>query len=297
MNVRHFWAKYEQSFGAWASIIGLPMASLAFLPLGTTIREIVFSTGFVLICVGGFICSGVYSYRLSRKSRYAEVMPKLKTALAGVISESLNPGHKVEEKKGHLAKVMDDISGVFSILTGSSCRACIKMVRGPSKKQSTVEAVTFCRSSDESAIGESHPVAHNTAFNSLFQDPAKLWFFGNDLPEMASQGAYTNTNKDWKKKYRSTIVWPIRKPSSNPQTEALLVGFLCVDSKKCKSFSEEFDYPIGAIIASALYPFIEKLSGASEVYGDGVYATRVAIDIKESADGSPVPQQGVANGS
>jgi hypothetical protein len=195
----------------------------------------------------------------------------------------------VEEKKGALVRCMDHLAQAFSILTSSSCRCCVKVTRRPSKNAQSLEVVTYSRSSGEQDSGGSHPIEHNTDFNYLYQNPSAKWFFGNNLPELAKKGQYNNTNSKWQTSYKSTIVWPIRKPTNNQQSSAKLLGFLCVDSKRTKPFSEEFDYPIGGLTADALYQFLADFEEVLDVTQDGqVQAARVTINIDGTVE---VPSQ------
>jgi len=292
-----WWNRYESRLGTWASLLGLLGLPASWLLSGvaSTAKEIVYAASWILLCLGGFIGAFLYCIRLRRKAKYSEVLTHLRAAVHSVVEESSHSGkHSLDEKKTALARTMDELSTAFSILTGSSCRCCIKIVSRSNKKSlSQLEVLTFCRNSAEKDAGAAHPIEHNTDFNDLYQDPSKKWFFGNNLPEMARRGEYNNTNKDWQKRYRATLVWPIRRLTNNPQAAPSLLGFLCVDSKRAEAFSEEFDYAVGAIVADALYPFLADLAGSIEPLREGeATVTRVAgPDVRVDEPASP---QGVA---
>ena len=90
-------------------------------------------------------------------------------------------------------------------------------------------------------------------------------FFCNDLQELLDAGTYRNSHvtQDDELKYRSTVVWPIRKLHDTRDDEVGyeisdgqdLVAFLCVDSAGPGAFSE-YDVELGAGLAAALYPVL-----------------------------------------
>ena len=100
---------------------------------------------------------------------------------------------------------MGELSAAFGLLTGTSCRCCVKVISGE-KKTNEIPVTTYCQNSDV-PVGPVHPLEHNTDFNVLFQAPTQSWFFGNDLAGRAAKGEeYDNTTKGWEKKYAATVV-------------------------------------------------------------------------------------------
>ena len=164
----------------------------------------------------------------------------------------------------------------------------MKVVPRTTRKADSLEVSTFCRTSIETEIGGAHPIKHNTDFNDLYQNPSQKWFFGNHLPAMAR---YSNTSPDWRTKYRSTVVWPIRRLTNNPQGNPSLLGFLCVDSLRTKAFSEEYDYPLGAIVADALYPFLASLVDSVEEPKDAVVAATCTAAAQADETQQPTVQR------
>jgi hypothetical protein len=302
-----WWDRNESRLGVWASLLGIPtlLAGGILWWLAAPAREMVLAGSWVLLCVGGFVSSLAYASRIRRRfkaklrkvkqgvsklrrkvrrARYAEILPHLRTAVRSILAESLR-SHTVDEQKAVLAKVMDEVAKAFSILTGSSCRACVKVCRNK-RGNKELQASTFCRHSAERHTGDDHPVAHNTDFNDLYQDHSKKWFFGNDLPAMAGEKGYNNTSMGWIEKYRATLVWPIRSLTDNPQATPTLLGFLCVDSKMAQAFSEEFDYEVGAIVADTLSPFLEAVATSPRTPSAAkVQATEVPAELGEPNQG------------
>jgi hypothetical protein len=262
-HLRAWWNKYEQRLAAWTGFVGFFALVIGWLTpelLPSTLRECIFAGGLAFVFIGGAATFLVMSVRLHRRARYAEAIVTLRDALRKIAEEDVSEFHTSEEKRKALASAVDDVSATFSILSGSSCRCCIKRVN-VAEGQLMVGALS--RNSDYREQDELHPVEHNTAFRDLYQDKKKRWFFGNNLPELAKKGEYSNTNKNWMKLYRSTIVWPIRRCDGAHAEHPELIGFLCVDSRRSRPFSEEYDYPIGAMVADVLYPFLVRLANSS----------------------------------
>src|SRR5262249_6715979 len=103
-----------------------------------------------------------------------------------------------------------------------------------------------------------------------YQDPHKPYFFGNELRELARLGKYNNTSQDWQSRYRSTLIWPIRRAASGFEGGPDLLGFVCVDSRRTKPFSEGYDYPLGATIADVLGLFWVKILNSANELGAAV---------------------------
>jgi hypothetical protein len=290
-----WWNRNESRFGNWAGILGLIglMTSLPFF--ASTTKEVIYAVSLVLLCVGGFVSTQAYNFRLGRKARHAEIISHIREAVRLIVEETAHGGkHGLDEKKATLARAIDEFARAFSILSGSPCRSCVKVVVRNSRKADTLDVSTFCRNSEEQEAGSAHPIKHNTDFNDLYQSPSQKWFFGNDLPALAARGPYGNTNAGWRTKYLSTVVWPIRRLTNNPQGEPILLGFLCVDCMRTHAFSEEFDYPLGAIVTDALYPFLASLAESIEEPKDEVFATTHTVPIQADEVRNPTVGQGVA---
>ena len=165
-----------------------------------------------------------------------------------------------------LSQAMDELAKAFSIVTGTSCRACVKMIEISEDidikkiKTEDIKVKTFCRTTGVKTGEDLHPIAYNTDFSELFNRPDKRWFFGNDLPKLQQTQDYKNSADGWKERYRSTIVWPIRDYDPQNTESPQLLGFLCVDSRSLTPFSEDFDYPLGAMVADVLRKYLLQVA-------------------------------------
>lgn len=256
------WNRFEQRIAAWVTLAGLPLLLASYAPFhwAETNREFIYAGGFVLVCLGCAATFLITSARLHRRARYAEAMANVREAVRRIADEDSADGHRKDEKRHALKAAMDELAKAFSILTVSNCRCCIKMV---TRKESAFGVVTLSRNSSFREQERFKPIDYNTGFNDLFQDKEMKmrWFFGNNLPEAAKAGEYRNTNPDWRRLYLSTLVWPIRRvATSEEQTE--FIGFLCVDSNRTRRFSEEYDYPVGALLADTLCPFLLRMANS-----------------------------------
>jgi hypothetical protein len=182
------------------------------------------------------------------------------------VEQQLTATCSPEERKRVLSLMMDELSEAFSILTGSACRCCVKVLEPLTGRDGEqLEVRTLCRNTKYVGEDKKHPVAFNTDFKDLYQNRNKQWFFGNNLPEMARNQDYRNTTDNWKARYRSCLTWPIRRPelpAGGDSAQPDFLGFLCVDSRRTKPFSEGYDYPLGATVAHALYPLLLKIAAA-----------------------------------
>jgi hypothetical protein len=258
------WNRYEQRLGAWASIFGVAVVvigRLASANIADSTQAVIYAAGLTLVLVGSATTFLLMSVQLSRRSRHAEAIANVRESVHKIATENLTDSHSLDEKKRVLSCAMDDLSKAFSVVTGSNCRCCVKTVQ---VQEGKLYAQTFCRNSDYTGQDTPHPIEHNTDFNDLFQDKGRRWFFGNNLPELAKAGGYLNTSKDWQTRYRSTLIWPIRCERSGDAEAPDLLGFLCVDSKRTRAFSEEYDHPLGAIVADTLCPFMMRIAKSTK---------------------------------
>jgi hypothetical protein len=209
------------------------------------------------------------------------------------------------ELKKCLQEVLGAFALGFSIITNAPCRACIKVIdyRPPANEAVRHEdrikysyARTFCRDF-ETAAQIDHlpegptdaPVQHNTAFSFLFEAADRRYFIGNDLPALSKQGRYLNSSiqkygrneGSWSLPYRSTMVWPIRRITETPVSGGAvftgrqqIIGYLAVDNPEIKVFVERFDFEIGALLADALYMFLDRAPGLFSVTGDSKLEAR-----------------------
>lgn len=284
-----WWGRYGTPATTATSFIGfIAVVASWFGP--TTVKEVIYAIGLVFVFAGGAATFAILSVRLGRRARYAEAFANVREVIRKIAVEDLAEFRKPEQKKLVLASAMDDLSRAFSLLTGSNCRCCIKTIAPDnSKTPQEMLVITLCRNSEYQAQDAPHPIQFNTDFNDLYQDKNRKWFIANDLPEMARAGKYLNTNTDWMTRYRSTVTWPIRRDPGVSEDYPDLMGFLCIDSKRTRPFSEEYDYPLGALVADTLYPFLFRLAQSAKQTPSP--ATSVPSQTMEAA--SVAPPQGV----
>jgi len=263
----------ERRGGAWCSIASGVALALAFFGVPSllvgSVREAFYAGSLVLACfaIAGLCLST--RLRMYRKSRYADTLERVRNAVQVLMSRMGDDSLTGEAYHTALQSAVGMLTGAFTAFTGTHCRCCIKVVRltgdcpsptlyGPQIANINLAAVSLCRDGGV-CERDAHPIGGNTDFNQLWQDKARKWFFGNNLPQMASKGRYNNSSTSWQDFYKASIVWPIRRVFADGSKDADLIGFLCVDSKSIGVFSEEFDYPVGAIVADSLYPFLKQL--------------------------------------
>lgn len=178
----------------------------------------------------------------------------------------------------NMERVIDQFASMFSTLTGSKCRASIKLVEYVGN--SDLYVFTYIRDKDSKELNykrdlarsedRKDPIMENEDFNQIFKKDQE-YFFSNDL---CGKRSYANssfkeygTPKEhgavgrifpaygWTLPYRATIVWPIQQteiPGVGRDT-ALCVGFLTIDTPLPNRFNPTFDVPLGAGIADSLF--------------------------------------------
>lgn len=158
---------------------------------------------------------------------------------------------------------LNKLANAFSFISGSNCRACIKIIQNDVQDNFYTATLSRSgRSSAKTAKDAPNKILNNTDFMMLF-DKKINFFFSNDL---SSVSPYHNSNwpddpqeresfiNNKKYDYISTIVWPIR--SCNENDEIKVIGFLCIDSRDKDVFNTETDIDFGASMADLLYPVL-----------------------------------------
>ena len=153
--------------------------------------------------------------------------------------------------------ILDTMCDIFTKLTRQEVSGCIKIIEPRNDLgYSNAKVKTFCRSKnsdsqrtvyDNDSNRNETIVCLNTDFDSIVQPGKSLsCFYQQDLEEYQRQLSkigeeYRNSNQEWKKYYKATIVAPIRIANvRNPRTELqdsyTILGFLCVDSLSTHAF-------------------------------------------------------------
>lgn len=179
-------------------------------------------------------------------------------------------------------KMMDLLSRNLSEATGYKVRACIKtfdFIRDGEMDKNKMKLITLARSGQSNVnnmISEHYnpiPLSENTDFEYIFNinegyvEERVHFFIVDDLVKYSQKEEYKNSNKKWKKSYRTTIVMPIRylRNPSEDEEEAVprydIIGCLCIDSKKKNLFAIEnrgfvIEYLKG--IADILYVYLNE---------------------------------------
>lgn len=191
--------------------------------------------------------------RLSLKLRQIEQLALRSTQSERVIS-------------AHLYEALSELAYMFSALSGSKCRVCVKMVYDHTDTQGqTLQAVrTIARSNTVQPDPPRDPdlVKNNTDFTEIYMHRQKYWFCG-DIHDKTRVANYSNSSHTYP--YRSVIVWPLRTFDATidrPATDGELgniVGFLCLDSEDADVFSEDRELQLGWWFVDVLAGNLENL--------------------------------------
>jgi hypothetical protein len=170
-----------------------------------------------------------------------------------------------------LAASVAEMATVFSMITGQTCRASIKLLQLAADAPEEVDPVrgaeylyvtTLCRhdhTNPPSTRGPD-PLVGNTDFMQVWDiESPGTCFISNDLD---SVDPYENSHRKGRPKatwaYNATMVWPIQKAEieSDDDPDGLgfdMLGFFCIDSLTRNIFRYDNDFHIGAGYADALY--------------------------------------------
>jgi len=234
------------------------------------------------LATAAFVMLFVQDRRTARRSRYAtsvdrlhETLHALRDGSAALLLRDANAADVLPS----VGQTVTAAAEMFTIITGSVCRTCVKELGRSGEGAGTVDApgtaqgdelrklevTTMVRSGGvpSPADGVRHFVDQNTDFESLFLNPSLRWFHSNDL---ASLEAYKNSSwvGDGPREYASTCVWPIEKRDAFAPGNHDILGLLCVDTRDTNVFDERFDFWIGAALADALYPVMKMLHRQAE---------------------------------
>lgn len=254
--------------------------------------------------VGGLLVLFIFAFfsreiMTSRKEKYANITNQVHSCihksrdLNSYVEERLacvdrDQAVNFEDTKSQfnnaLISIMDDFVKIFSMLTGTKCRACIKSIyelEGElyvfvSARDST--SAEKCRKSDQKRQRENKDkLFNNLDFRYLYNNKPECrgYYICNDLTLLVGYQStsleggeidhinvrlYNNlpifgSKRWWPLSYRSTIVWPVQQRgalSLSIQDKACK-AFLAIDSESRNVFIERWDSQIGASIADALF--------------------------------------------
>ena len=235
-----------------------------------------------------------------RKQKYANIQEDLHDIQHTIrnqvtilrLMEGLPPSSRHVHRflvRQNLRECLNSFASIFTHLTGTQCRATIKMIEPGAAHDEKPVVYTLMRDSDsESAVGAEDAkrrekgqdlLEANTDFSTVFGESGQRWFFCNDLPALSS---YMNSQApnlsqrnlsgfrgalnafwaiDWTLPYRSNIVWPIRQTAivEEIDSEFRFVGFLTIDSPRKNAFDVKLDTYLGASVADSLYYMLVRL--------------------------------------
>lgn len=285
-------------FAALASILGLVSLFRDFLNVGKDTALLITNGTMSALVLLLFLGTLFREWSIARKERYADVMGRIHMCLhrcrdlqsvllrlrAQIVSGPKPTQRQVEVAgKKLLMDILDDFAGVYSMLTGTNCRACVKTVySNKSAGKLYVQALARDKASGDACAGldrlrfdeNMDPLEHNTDFVGLYDrySSSERCFFSNDLSREFQNGYVSTSVAAYKKflgtknggsslPYRSTMVWPIQQKQGNqdlPRDTCL--GFLAVDSPSRNVFIRKWDFEIGAGISDSLFHVLKLYS-------------------------------------
>lgn len=193
--------------------------------------------------------------------------------------------------KAELQNVLDSLCGIMESFTKRDISACIKLIEYSNQTRRTgrnrdevvsndIRLSTFCRSTNSDSGRSEYEVANkrpivlkeNTDFFEIIStENTKNYFYQGNLPKYADElhklgKAYNNTNPDWSRYYRSTIVVPIRIEFKllyhQKKNDAYhVIGFLCVDSMYTDAFTskqERYNVEVARSFADIVYVLLSQ---------------------------------------
>jgi hypothetical protein len=270
-----------------------------------------------VVSLGFFILLGGLVFReisRIRKEKYANIQEDLHgishtardqlsllNSMEGMGKEQIKlQEHIVNQNLQHC---LNKFSSIFTLLTGTKCRASIKMI-DYSRDRTKPVVYTYMRDGDshQSFVIDDERrksngmdlLGENSDFQIVFGEQGERWFFSNDL---TTHGGYINSRApnlrvrnltglraiinivrpvDWPLPYTSGIVWPIRQMPLRPNvgTSYKLAGYLTIDSAHRGVFRKNFDTHLGAGVADCLYHMLVRQDEVGTTDGGDVGVTQ-----------------------
>ncbi|MDR1380677.1 MAG: hypothetical protein LBJ47_04265 [Tannerella sp.] len=234
----------------------------------------------------------LYTY-LNRQQRYSfvgiyfhSIIHKQRDCLARIQNIDDNKKktreEKIEDFMDTLVNTLDDISELFTFITGNKCAVCLKEIRSVSGDEK-LRIATLARDTnsaikrkafENSVKTRDYPqyLENSTAFSQIIFK-GKNYFLCNDIVKLWIEGNYKNTSLDfedrtpkikysfgkvkavdWPLPYKSTLVTPIRHLETSN-----FIAFLCIDAGYIDVF--DFSYrqlDLVSAISDLLYIFITQ---------------------------------------
>lgn len=167
----------------------------------------------------------------------------------------------IDNAKKYIQLSIDEFEKYISIVSGTPCRVCIKVIID----FNSLQVETFARSSSSLCINtnkdsSNDTIENNTDFKALFSSKHRFWHVPNVDTATNYQNSHLNITSHEKKSkqlgYKTSFTWPIRKvlpKTTSSEDDIEIYGFLCVDSRVSNIFSEQYDFDSGALVADFYY--------------------------------------------
>ena len=191
---------------------------------------------------------------------------------------TLNENELSSTYRTTLSAILDKLCDIVESFTGRKVSACIKLISYSEDEEvinvDNAKLITFCRSTNSDTGRGAYEeeakeilLKENTDFLDIVSsETAKNYFYQGNLESYRKKleavgKSYNNTNKNWSKFYKGTIVVPIqikcKRLYHQKRDKAWhIIGFLCVDSLSKDAFvekQERFNVDILRSYADAIY--------------------------------------------
>jgi hypothetical protein len=297
---------------AWfAAVVGISVATVNYLNIAKNKVDVINTSVIAGLLVFFVFYSILREAMTSRKEKYANInahrhhcihtIRDLTTYLE-IVQKSPLTADKIKEMQAKtatlLTKCLDEFAILFSMITGTKCRATIKAIY---QKEGKLFVYALVRDDKSKQINwkrdqkrlenDMDPIEENEDFELLYGDygPDHQYFICNDLTvrrnyKTSSFKVYENNppeditvlsrlfdifrgKDDWPLPYRSTIVWPIQQcPSPEIYVDKPhCIGFLAIDSESRGVFKRRWDWEIGAEISDGLFHALKRILQACPV--------------------------------
>jgi hypothetical protein len=157
----------------------------------------------------------------------------------------------------NIAHNLDNGATIFGHLTGDQCAVSIKTIKEAADgtllthggRRDTTSRETRARVDDID-----YDLMENFAFRDIYLGRSKLWVC-DDLAKAVTNGKYKNPRPNFGNDYNATIVYPIHKMASSPDSRSppmpahTPIAFLCVDNRHggfCTADAKEYIVELAA---------------------------------------------------
>ena len=229
------------------------------------------------------------SWQTVRKERYANIVPYIHRIhheirdLTTFLKEK-DPKSNADQAeilqhlnqaKSSVVTILDQLVLVFTSLTSTKCRACIKLMYELGNEP---YVYTYARDHASGKANKARDnsrnktnrdlLSHNGTFSRLFDEEVDVWYYiSNNLIRDYKKGQFTSTSfsayrssadgpkTGWLLPYRSTITCVIRENASEllPEHRCNVVGFLAIDSESRGVFEPRWDVELLLSVADSLF--------------------------------------------